>query len=67
MENLGTANLLEVRRWFNEAKTNGIVRDIDIPVDVVCDEDPLHREWFSIEGLENYGDQLCIKVKRYKL
>ena len=67
MENLGTANLLEVRRWFDKAKTNGIVPDIDIPVDVVCDEDPLHREWFSIIGLENSGDSLRIKVKRYKL
>lgn len=67
MGNLGTAHLSEVRRWFNEAKTNGIVPDTEIPVDVVCDEDPLQCEWFSIEGLENSGDSLRIKVKRYKL
>ena len=35
-------------------------------VDVVCDEDPLHREWFSITGFENSGDSLRIVVKRHK-
>ena len=66
MKNLGTANLLEFRRWFNEAKTMKIVPDIEIPIDVVCDEDPLHREWFSIEGLENSGDSIQIVIKRRK-
>jgi len=66
MKNLGTANLLEFRRWFNEVKTMKIVPDIEIPIDVVCDEDPLHREWFSIEGLENSGDSIQIVVKRCK-
>lgn len=66
MKNLGTASLVEVRRWFNEAKTMRIVPDGEIPVDVVCDEDPLHREWFSITGLENSGDSLRIVVKRCK-
>ena len=66
MKILGTANLLEIRRWFNEAETMNIVPDTEIPVDVVCDEDPLHREWFSIEGLENSGDSLRIVVKRRK-
>jgi hypothetical protein len=66
MKNLGTANLLEIKRWFNDVKTMGIVPDMEIPVDVVCDEDPLRREWFSITGLENSGDSLRIVVKRYK-
>lgn len=67
MGNLGTANLSEIRRWFNEAKTNGIVPDTEIPVDVVCDENPLQREWFSIAALENSGDSLRIVVRRCKL
>ena len=66
MKNLGTVSLVEVRRWFNEAKTMRIVPDEEIPVNVVCDENPLHREWFSITGLENSGDSLRIVVKRCK-
>lgn len=66
MKNLGTVSLVEVRRWFNEAKTMRIVTDGEIPVNVVCDENPLHREWFSITGLENSGDSLRIVVKRCK-
>jgi len=31
MKNLGTANLLEIKRWFNEAKTMKIVPDVEIP------------------------------------
>ena len=44
----------------------GIVPDMEIHIDVACDEDPLRHEWFCITGLENSCDSLRIIVKRYK-
>jgi hypothetical protein len=66
MKILGTANLLEMRRCLNEAETMKIIPDHEIPIHVVCDDNPLNREWYDIIGMENSGDSLCIRVTKHR-
>lgn len=63
---LGTTSLLAMKRLFNEAKTSSIVPASEIPVHVVCDDDPNNRKWFDIIGAESSGDSIRICVTKHK-